>query len=282
MNSFASGPKKSYYGMADVIVYRLNRDGQPEGGNPVFGARVHLLIYGDEFWPAYTQGDNTNLIATDSMKNFIERETMNFEEYDLESYCRFIADKFMSMYPQVQGAQVTASQIPYDALPQSGIAFTPSGPERARASIEITRSGIVEMKSGIEGFRLVRLNGGAFSGFVRDRYTSLPEARKHPMHMWLDLDWTYSQSGAAFTGGRITRRMREIVRNLFARSESGSIQQILYQTGERILAEFSTIAEVHLEASDRTWATVAEQGDSLGVYSDGPRAHGCLGLTLRR
>jgi len=282
MNLFASGPKKSYYGVADTIVYRLNRDGQPEGGNPVFGANVKFLIYGDAFWPAYTQGENANLIATDSIKNFIERETMNFEEYDLESYCRFLAGKFMSVYPQVQGAQVTASQIPYEAVAESGVAFSPSGPERARASIEITRSGIVEVRSGIEGFRLVRVNGGAFSGFVRDRYTSQPDARQRPLHMWLDLDWTYTQSGAAFTGGRMTSRMREIVRGLFARSESGSIQQILYQTGERILAEFSTIGEVHLEAGDRTWTTIAEKGDSLGVYSDGPPARGCLGMTLKR
>ena len=45
---------------------------------PVFGANVTLLIYGDAFWPTYETGDNTGLIATDSMKNFIQRETLNF------------------------------------------------------------------------------------------------------------------------------------------------------------------------------------------------------------
>jgi len=29
-------------------------------------------LYGEAFWSTYTQGDNTNLIATDSMKNFVQ------------------------------------------------------------------------------------------------------------------------------------------------------------------------------------------------------------------
>src|SRR5580658_11051546 len=119
MHHFASGPKTSYYGKGDVTVYRLNRDGAHP---PVFGANVLILIYGDAFWPTYTEGDNTSLVATDSMKNFIQRETINFAGDDLESYCRFIAEKFMSIYPQVEGAQVTATELPYAPLTNSALA----------------------------------------------------------------------------------------------------------------------------------------------------------------
>ena len=112
MHQFASGWKKSYYGKGDVTVYRLHRD---PGQGAVFGANVLLLIYGDAFWPTYTSGDNTNLVATDSMKNFIQRETMNFAGSDLESFCLFIAEKFMQTYPQTEGAQVTATENPIRA-----------------------------------------------------------------------------------------------------------------------------------------------------------------------
>src|ERR1700735_1639774 len=106
MHRFSSGPKTSYYGKGDVSVYRLNR----EGGSPgVFGANVLSFIYGDPFRPTYTTGDNSSLVATDSMKNFIQRETLNFAGDDLESYSRFLADKFMNTYPQAEGAQVTAT-----------------------------------------------------------------------------------------------------------------------------------------------------------------------------
>ena len=104
MEQFSSGWKRSYYGKGDVTVYRLNRDGKsPSGGSPVFGANILMLLYGDAFWPTYTTGDNTGLVATDSMKNFIQRETMKFPGYDLESFCRYLATKFLQTYPQAEG-----------------------------------------------------------------------------------------------------------------------------------------------------------------------------------
>jgi len=279
MITFATGIKKNYYGKGDVIVYRLNRDGQqPAGANPVFGANVKILIYGDAFWPTYTTGDNTGLIATDSMKNFVQRETMNFTGYDLESYCRFLATKFMETYPQVSGAQVSAVEIPY----QGAAAFSPAGPERASASLELTREGLTGVKSGIEGFRLLRLRGSAFHGFVRDQYTTLPDIKDRPLHMWLDLNWTYTTSEAAFSEGALTKQVRALVRELFEDFESGSIQQIVYQIGEKMLADIPSIAEIHLEANNRTWDTIAESGFALGVYTDARPPYGILGLTLKR
>jgi urate oxidase len=276
MNQFASGPKRSYYGKGDVIVYRLRRE-----SNEFFGANVLLLVYGDAFWATYTTGDNTNLIATDSMKNFIQRETMNCQEDDLEAYCRFIAEKFLHTYPQVEGAQVTATEIPY-AADASLIAFAPTGPERAFARLEVNRQGLSEIRSGIQGFKLLRMGGSAFYGFVRDQYTTLPEIKNRPLNMWLDLDWSYTTTGGAFSKGAVTASVRKLVREVFAGFESGSIQQIIYQIGTKMLQDIPAIGEVHLEANNRTWDTIVEQGESLGVYTDARPPYGCLGLTLRR
>ena len=66
------------------------------------------------------------------------------------------------------------------------------------------------------------------------------------------------------------------------RSSPGSIQQIIYALGTRMLAEFPTIAQVHLEANNRTWDTVTERGEAIGVYTDARPPYGCLGLSLRR
>jgi urate oxidase/2-oxo-4-hydroxy-4-carboxy-5-ureidoimidazoline decarboxylase len=276
MHRFASGYKKSYYGKGDVTAYRLNRDGKGSQ-QPVFGANVLILIYGDAFWPTYTTGDNSSLVATDSMKNFIQRETMNFPGNDLEAYCQFLADKFMQTYPQAEGAQVTASEIPYSQLTDAGHSFAPSGPDRAWARIEIARQGAGEARSGIGGFRLLRLNGSAFHGFVRDQYTTLPDIANRPLHMWLDLDWSYLAPTDTFT-----KQVRKLVLDVFDGFESGSIQQIIYQIGTKILEDIPAIAEVNLEANNRTWDTIAEQGDSAGIYTDPRPPYGCLGLSLRR
>jgi urate oxidase len=285
MNHFASGKKRSYYGKGDVIAYRLFREGnQPEGVSPFFGANVLLLIYGNAFWQTYTTGDNTGLIATDSMKNFIQRETLNFAGGDLESYCRFLAEKFLGIYPQAEGAQITASEIPYTDIGEAlaGPVFIPGGPDRAFARLELTGKTVVEARSGIQGFKLLRLGGSAFYGFVRDQYTTLPEIKNRPLHMWLDLDWSYTSPEAAFSKGAVTAAVKKLVHEVFAAFTSGSIQEIIYQMGTKILADIPVIDEIHLEANNRTWDTIVEQGEAIGIYTDARPPYGCLGLTLHR
>ena len=282
MNRFTSGAKRDYYGKGDVTAYRLNRDGTaPQGRSPVFGANVLLLVYGERFWKTYTEGDNIGLVATDSMKNFIQRETMNFDGYDMEEYSEFLGRKFLGRYAQVDGVQISAEEVPY--VPFGGsLAFAPGGPDSAFARLEIDRGGMIEAVSGVRGLKLLRLGGSAFKGFVRDEYTTLPDLNNRPLHMWLDLEWSYLTAEAAFTAGAATARARAIVREVFTSFESGSIQQMIYRMGTKMLADIPSISEVRLEANNRTWDTIAEQGDELGVYTDARPPYGCLGLTLRR
>ena len=69
---------------------------------------------------------------------------------------------------------------------------------------------------------------------------------------------------------------------VFESFESGSIQQLIHRIGMRMLDEHPTIAQVDLEANNRTWDTIAERGAELGVYTDARPPYGCLGLSLTR
>ena len=277
MEQFRSGWKKSYYGKGDVTVYRLRRQG---GECPVFGANVKILLYGEAFWPTYTTGDNSNLIATDSMKNFVQRETLNYAENDLEGYCLFLAEKFLAKYPQTEGLQISATEIPYRGL--GDVAFQPGGPEAAFSTVELEQAGSPVFCSGVKGYKMLRLRGSAFHGFVRDEYTTLPDLKDRPLHMWLDLEWVYTDAKAALSDGKVTAEVRRLVREVFGQFESGSIQEVIYKLGNQVLASVPAIAEIHLEANNRTWDTIAESTDMIGVYTDPRPAYGCLGLRLKR
>ena len=141
---------------------------------------------------------------------------------------------------------------------------------------------VVELTSGISGFKLLRLGGSAFHGFVRDQYTTLPDIANRPLHMWLDLEWLYTEPSNGFSAGAVTAAVRRIVREVFHGFESGSIQQVIYQIGTKMLADIPGIAEVHLEANNRTWDTIAERGEELGVYTEARPPFGVLGLRLKR
>jgi urate oxidase/2-oxo-4-hydroxy-4-carboxy-5-ureidoimidazoline decarboxylase len=267
---FSSGWKRNYYGKGDVAVYRLNR-----ADNIMFAVNVTLLLYGDAFWPTYTTGDNAGLVATDSMKNFIQRETLNFAGSGLEEYCRFLGQTFLAKYPHTEGLQITATEVPYGA---AGVkAKSPAGPERGFARLEMRADGLVEARSGIDGFRLLRLGGSAFHGFIRDEYTTLPDLKDRPLHMWLDLSWSYLDPARAFSDGAVTAAVRRVVVDVFNAFESGSIQEVIYQMGTRLLEDIPSMAQVDLEANNRTWDPVAEE-----IYTDARPPFGILGLSLRR
>ena len=133
---------------------------------------------------------------------------------------------------------------------------------------------VIESRAGLSGFKLLRLNGSSFQGFVRDQYTTLPDIANRPLQMWLDLDWAASAT--------VTDPIRKLVHEVFGGFESGSIQQIVYRIGSRILDDLPAVSEVKLEANNRTWDTVVEHGLESGVYTDPRPPYGVIGLTLRR
>jgi urate oxidase len=215
------------------------------------------------------------------MKNFIQRETFNFEESGLENYCRFIGRRFLAAYKQVEGLQMTAVQLPYAGL-EGGVAFVPAGPDQAFARIEMTQDRVVNAVSGIQGFKLLRLRGSSFEGFVRDQHTTLPDRPSRVLHMWLDVEWSYANLDAAFSDGAVTSRTRAIVMDVFTSFESASIQQIIHKMGTRIFADIPQISELRFEANNRTWDVIQERGEDFGVYVDPAAPYGVLGLTLTR
>ena len=99
--------------------------------------------------------------------------------------------------------------------------------------------------------------------------------------MWLDLEWRYSNPATGACSGD-TASVRRIVRDLFGSYESGSIQQLIHQMGRQMLDAVPAIAEIQLEANNRTWDTIVERGEELGVYTEARPPYGVLGLRLKR
>ena len=221
-----------------------------------------LLIYGDAFWPTYTTGDNTNLVATDSMKNFIQRETMNFTGGDLESY--FVpAEKFLDDLSAGGGRSVHRDRNSLAAWPGRRLSFAPAGPDRRLRASGNRRGPVatVEVRSGIRGFRLLRLGGSAFQGFVRDQYTTLPDIEDRPLHMWLDLDWSYTGGSGVFSRGAYHRSgARLCAFRSSAASNRAASSRSSTRSAREYWQRFRPSREINLEANNRTWDTIAEQG----------------------
>src|SRR5689334_18375172 len=62
--------------------------------NTLLAFEVDVEVFGDNFLPAYISGDNSNVVATDSMKNFILRQALEFEGATLEAFLAVLGERF--------------------------------------------------------------------------------------------------------------------------------------------------------------------------------------------
>ena len=216
------------------------------------------------------------------MKNFIQRETMNFDGDDLEGYCRFLATTFLGDLSAGRGdagvGRRDSVRRPARAEPAVRARRARTGARRA-SRLSAPRP-IVEAVSGLRGFRLLRLGGSAFHGFVRDEYTTLPDhhepAAAHVARPRVALHRIPAQ---AFDGGHAARRARQIVREMFALVRVGQHPAGDLPDGHRDARRASRRSPRC--TSRRTTARgirLPNAATTLGVYTDARPPYGCLGL----
>jgi urate oxidase len=173
-----------------------------------------------------------------------------------------------------------------------GNVFSHARGDRAEASLSIAKRdgdvSVTEHRCGITGIELMKLTGSAFTSFVRDGYTTLPERGDRPLYIAMDVGWRYADTADMLD---LTRRryvpaeqMRDLLAATFDDFISESIQHLLYEMGRRALGRFPQLAEMTFAALNRTRDPYGQREDDarVKVYSDPFPAYGRLTLTMRR
>ena len=300
------------YGKHGVPVYRVfatplrNVARIPESSftgrdNNLLACEVSVEVFGDEFLPAYTHGDNAMVVATDSMKNFIIREALAYPGSTLEGLLHFLGQGFATTYPQMHTLTLAAREIPFTpvVIPrgdgnfhQGGNVFSPGRGDRVFASLSIAHRGdevaVTGHGCGIAGIELMKLTGSAFTSFLRDGYTTLPERGDRPLSISMDVRWRYTDPDDMLdvARGRYVppEQMRDLLAVTFDDFVSESIQHLLHELGRRVMARFPQLAEISFDALNRTRDPDGQREDNprVKVYSDPFPAYGRITLAMRR
>ena len=299
------------YGKQGVPVYRAHAQPlrvapipeSPFTGRPnaLLAASIDLDVFGDDFLPAYTHGDNSMIVATDSMKNFIIRESLSFEGATLEGLLHHLGAGFSTTYEQLHTLRVTGRQLPFagGSVPDgagdfvvSNNLFEGAGGAVATASISLHRDEgdvlVTGHACGLTGLSLMKLTGSAFTAFVRDDYTTLPERRDRPLFILMDVGWRYLDSADMLDLDRGAyvphEQLHDLLATTFAEFVSESIQHLLHEMGLRALERFPQLAEISFDAQNRTRDPYGarKNADHIRVYSDPFPAYGRLTLAVRR
>lgn len=253
-------------------------------------------MFGDEFLASYTEGDNTKVVATDTMKNFVHEMALEYGGATLEGFLAFLGRRFLETYEHVSALRLRAKERPFvpAAAPggRSDVLFRRSGDDAATAEVALTRErGPVEVtaaRSGRVGLRLIKVTGSSFARFLRDSHTTLPETVDRPLFIHLDVHWRYRELREGL--GEVPERyvepgaVRDLVEVVFHEFNSRSIQHLVHEMGRRVLERFDQIAEVELDAENRLWETARESASDpkVKVYTDPRPTYGRIGLVLRR
>ncbi|HEY3991656.1 MAG TPA: urate oxidase [Ktedonobacteraceae bacterium] len=270
--------------------------------NTLFALEVDVEVFGNNFLPAYTEGDNSQVVATDSMKNFVLRQALAFTGSTLEDLLAWLGKRFLTTYEQMQSLRLTARELPFapvalpgnavDTLPQaSQVLFSRSHNAFAQASMTFARDeqqkpGITSHRCSLVDLELFKVTGSAFTRFVRDEYTTLPEREDRPLFIHLDVSWTYKESTALTSADHAlyvpAEQVRDLIQVVFDEFVSESIQHLVYEFGCRLLERFPQLASVTFDAQNRTRDLVvaAENNGKEKVYSDPFTAFGSIRLTL--
>jgi urate oxidase len=300
------------YGKAQVSLYRtyagvmLGVRSIPESAftsrdNSLFGLEVDVEVFGDNFAPAYTHGDNSAVVATDTMKNFVLRQALDYDGSTLEGFLYFLGSRFLATYPQMQKLRLTGKELPFEAalVPADDGSYTLSDRLFSRSHnsyaigvLDMQRDGddfvVTAHRCGHVGLQLIKLTGSSFASFVRDEYTTLPERIDRPLFVYLDVYWKYAEAAQAVSSSLdqyvASEQVGDLVQAVFHDFVSMSIQHLVYEMGGRILARFPQISEVSFEAQNRLWDTAftSDEDPKVKVYTDPRPPYGLIKLTLPR
>ena len=301
-----------YYGKADVATYRTYAtplEGvtqipeSPFTGrrNILLAADIEVQVLGETFLAAYTEGDNRLVVATDTMKNFIHRESLTFAGATLEEWLFFVGRRFLETYPHMERLRMMGAEIAFapavvpagdgKGFAASDVLFQRQHADRSTARVELNRRAdeviATELAGGRVGLQLMKVTGSAFADFARDEYTTLPERRDRPLYVHLDVGWRYFDPadgvGADHARYVCGEQVADLVAAVFHRFVSLSIQHLVNEIGMVMLERWPQLAEVSFEAQNRLWdtAAVSEADGRVRVYCDPRPPYGRIGLVLR-
>jgi urate oxidase len=273
------------YGKSEVRLVTVRRGADPAQPHELRDVTLAIRLEGD-FAAAYTQGDNSGVVATDTMKNTVYALAAEHPFDDIEDFGLALTDHLLQADPHVASARVELAEHLWERIEAAGAphphAFRRAGTER-RTAVVTRCADTVRVLAGIEDLVVMKTAKSAFEGFPRDRYTTLKETSDRLMATAVRATWRYSRPYVPF--GHLWSEVRRILLETFADHDSRSVQHTLYAMGEAVL-ETVDVEEIHLALPNRHHLPVdltpfgLENRNEIFVATTEP--YGLIEATLRR
>lgn len=221
------------YGKSGIRLAVVGRD----GATPDFlDLTIDVRLEG-AFAAAYRDGDNRAVLPTDTMRGTcyaLARDGID----SVAGFGRRLGARFLDASAAVRRATVTLVATPWQRIAVDGRphphAFTPAAGGQPVTTVTVERGGEPVVTGGVRGLRLLKTTGSAFSGFLRDEYTTLPETRDRIMATTVVAAWGFA--AADVDHERLAAAVPATIAARFAsHDDSESVQHTLDAMGSAVL-----------------------------------------------
>jgi urate oxidase len=238
---------RNSYGKSEVRLVKVKRD---TDRHELRDLTVDVALEGD-FEAVHLKGDNTGLLATDTMRNTVYALAKDHLTGSIEEFGLKLVNHFLEAGPTVERARVRITEHPWNRIEVNG-----RGHEHSfvRGSGERTAAvggdaGGARVEAGIDDLLVLKTTNSGWEGFLRERYTTLPETNDRILATKITANWTYGDADVDFD--RLWRSVRDQILATFTDHYSPSVQNTLYRMGEVVLEGFPEIEKIHLSLPNK-------------------------------
>jgi urate oxidase len=232
------------YGKSRIRVMKVVRH---ESHHAMKEWNVRVLIHGD-FETCFTHGDNSKILPTDTMKNTVYWLARESNAATLEEFAIELVEYLLANNPQVSKASAEVEEKSWEQILLNGkphpTTYTLTGPELQTVKVVRDRDGVIQVTSGIDGLVILKTTKSAFTGYIKDTLTTLPETTDRIFGTRATATWDYASLPESYGVARETAL--NALLKVFADHDSLSVQHTLYDIGKAMLKAVPEMARVTL------------------------------------
>jgi urate oxidase len=273
------------YGKSRVRLSRITRHGDRHDFNEW---TVQVLLEGD-FETSFTEADNSRILPTDTMKNTVYSRARASHATTIEEFAMELGDYLLANNEQVSGAMVEIQEKAWERLAVDGAAeattFKLGGPEVQTVRAVRDQGRKWSVTSGVDGLVILKTTKSAFTGYIKDRLTTLKPATDRIFGTRATIRWPFAE-GARPDYAQVRARIIAALLKEFAAHDSMSVQHTLFDMGNAALAAAPEIASITLTMPNlhHLLADLSpfEQDNPNHIFVPIDEPHGYIEATIQR
>jgi urate oxidase len=236
------------YGKSSVRLVKVSRHGVR---HDLKDLTVAIRFEGD-YDLSYTDGDNSDVLPTDTMKNTVYALAAGNSIEEPEAFGLLLARHFLDRNPRLRRIRVDLTEQPWGRISigtrEHGQAFLRHGAESRSATLQGERDRIT-VGAGVSDLVILKSSHSGFSGFLRDEYTTLPDVADRILATAMTATWRYRTTDLDFN--LTWRAVRNTMLEAFAEHDSQSVQHTLHAMGRAVLDSVDAVTAVRLVMPNR-------------------------------